>query len=208
MAPQKPPTNTKRGKTKKTKTPKDPNTLPPKEHIFCQEYIIDFNGARAARTAGYSEKTADKQAYQLLEKPRVHAEITRLISERVKRTQITADRVLLELASIAFADLREFGQWDDEGRLSLIPSENLAPAQTRAVRTVKFTRVKKKGFVEEEHMEFSLHDKLSALDKLAKHVGLYRDSGDNGKQSGLMQLAELMAARRAEHTSRRSGDEG
>lgn len=38
---------------------------------FCKEYVLDFNGAAAARRAGYSEHTADIIANELLKDPRV-----------------------------------------------------------------------------------------------------------------------------------------
>lgn len=38
--------------------------LTDKERIFCHQYIVDWNGARAAREAGYSEEHAKDIAYQ------------------------------------------------------------------------------------------------------------------------------------------------
>jgi phage terminase small subunit len=37
---------------------------------FCEEYVIDFNGRRAAVRAGYSELRAAATACDLLEKPK------------------------------------------------------------------------------------------------------------------------------------------
>lgn len=191
-----------RGKISK---PKDPNKLPPKERIFCAEYIIDFNGARAAREAGYSAKTADKQAWQLLEKPRIHAEIQKNIAERVKRTQITADRVVLELAAIAFSNLDDFAEWGSDGHgdnfIRLRASDELTRDQKGVIKSIK--HVRKTGKTNEDTLEIVREDKLSALDKLAKHLGLYRESEDNSQMSGLMQLAQLMAQKRAEREAHR-----
>jgi len=68
--------------------------LTPKQEQFCLEYIVDLNGTQAAIRAGYSEKTANEQASQLLTKPAVKRRVQELMGERSKRTEITADYVL------------------------------------------------------------------------------------------------------------------
>ena len=37
-----------------------------KQEFFCDEYLVDFNATRAAKVAGYSEKTARSQGQRLL----------------------------------------------------------------------------------------------------------------------------------------------
>lgn len=82
--------------------------LTPKQSQFVAEYIVDLNGAAAARRAGYSEHTAREIAAQLMAKPEVLAAIEQAKRERIERTEITADRVLQELARLAFSDPRKF----------------------------------------------------------------------------------------------------
>lgn len=53
------------------------NGLTPKQMRFCEEYMIDMNGTQAAIRAGYSERTANEQASQLLAKLNIQAEIQR-----------------------------------------------------------------------------------------------------------------------------------
>ncbi len=43
--------------------------LTQKQKRFIDEYLIDLNAARAARAAGYSEKTAEKIGSENLHKP-------------------------------------------------------------------------------------------------------------------------------------------
>lgn len=76
--------------------------LTDKQEIFCKEYIIDFNATRAATVAGYSKKTAYASGAENLRKPQIQAEITRLTKDRNERTEITADRVVQELAKFGF----------------------------------------------------------------------------------------------------------
>lgn len=42
--------------------------MTPKQEKFCVEYLVDLNGTQAAIRAGYSEKTANRIANQLLSK--------------------------------------------------------------------------------------------------------------------------------------------
>ena len=76
--------------------------LTDKQKIFCKEYILDFNATRAATAAGYSKKTARNQGCENLSKPNIQKEIKRLMESRNQRTEITADRVVKELAKFAF----------------------------------------------------------------------------------------------------------
>jgi len=81
-----------------------PNALNTRQATFCMEYIVDFNATQAAIRAGYSAKSAHVQAFDLLKKPKVAATIAQLVYARAKRTEITADRVIQELACLAFLD--------------------------------------------------------------------------------------------------------
>lgn len=52
--------------------------LSDKHRRFCEEYIIDFNGAKAAVRAGYSKKTANRTAYRFLKDELIAQEVDRL----------------------------------------------------------------------------------------------------------------------------------
>lgn len=68
-----------------------------KEDRFCQEYIIDYNGTKAAIRAGYSEKTARVTASKLLSKANIAARVRQLQKEQADRLQLSADLVLTKL---------------------------------------------------------------------------------------------------------------
>ncbi len=84
---------------------------------FCQEYIIDFNGKQAAIRAGYSANGASVTACRLLTNPNVSAAIASLVRTKADELQLTAERVMTEVARIAFSDAREL--FDDDGKLKL-----------------------------------------------------------------------------------------
>ncbi len=75
--------------------------LTTKQQQFCMEYLIDMNATAAARRAGYSERTAEQQGYQLLQKTSVKAEIQQLIDERNERVELEASDVVAGLRTLA-----------------------------------------------------------------------------------------------------------
>ena len=75
-----------------------------KQKTFCDEYLIDLNATQAAIRAGYSSKTADRIGPELLGKTCIQENIAKAMAERSKRTGISQDRVIQELARIAFVN--------------------------------------------------------------------------------------------------------
>lgn len=73
-----------------------------KQNLFCKYYIIDFHVTKAAEKAGYSKKTAYSIGSELLKKPEIQDRLKELMKKREERTEITADRVVKELAKFAF----------------------------------------------------------------------------------------------------------
>lgn len=71
------------------------------------EYLVDLNATQAAIRAEYSAKRADAIGYENLRKPEIAEAVSAARKEREKRTEITQDMVLQELAKIGFADIRK-----------------------------------------------------------------------------------------------------
>ena len=71
-----------------------------KQKRFCEEYLIDCNATQAAIRAGYSEKTAGSQAFDLLKKPEIQNYIQELMEDRRKATIASAEEVLEYLTSV------------------------------------------------------------------------------------------------------------
>ena len=81
--------------------------LTEKERIFCHEYIIDWNGSRAARVAKYSEKTATEIAHQNLLKLHIKQYIAYIKDDIAKEAGISKLSLINELKKIAMADISE-----------------------------------------------------------------------------------------------------
>jgi phage terminase small subunit len=153
--------------------------LTEKQKAFVAEYLVDLNATQAARRAGYSEKTAHVIAHENLSKPEIQSEIAKAQEERSIRTGITQDRVLQELARIGFSDLRkvmassgnllEPQEWDDD----------TAPFIASMEIVTKPGGLNADGQREVEHVaKIKAWDKVSALEKMGKHLGMFTDRID------------------------------
>lgn len=151
-----------------------------RQERFCEEYLVDGNATQAAARAGYSRKTAAIQGWELLQKPKIKERLQVLRQEQSRRVQIHADRVLAEVAKIAFADLGDILDFSG-GTLALRPANTIHEDARRALASVKVRR-QVEGSGEEsrqvELIEFRLASKLEALEKLGKHLGIFREQVD------------------------------
>ena len=143
--------------------------MTPKQAMFVQEYLIDLNATRAAIAAGYSKKTAKQIGQENLTKPDVKKAIDEAISERGKRTEITQDRILRELARIAFADPRKIFDWGPGG-VTLKDSASLSNDDAAAVAEVSQTITDSGGSTKGK-----MYDKQRALELLGRHLGMFVD---------------------------------
>ena len=152
--------------------------LTPKQAAFVQEYLVDLNGAAAARRAGYKAKNADDLAVQLLRKTPVQGAIQAALAERTARTAVTQDRVVLELARVAFADMSRLVKFEN-GQMTITETGQLSEDDRRALSELSES-VTENG----RTRKLKVHDKLKALELLGKHLGMFVDkqeiSGPNG----------------------------
>lgn len=169
-------------KKKKSAAP----VLNDQQQLFCREYIVDFNGTQAAIRAGYSPKTAAATASRLLNNVNTQAFLNTLRSEREKRTNITADRVVEQLAKIAFMDVKSIIDWGQEERVvdhkitrdkegnetkepikeffdfvRLLPKDQVDGTLIQNVKMTKYG------------MAIEMPDRMRAFEMLAKHLGVY-----------------------------------
>lgn len=155
--------------------------LTPKQERFCREYIIDLNGRQAAIRAGYSENSAAEIASENLIKPNIATRIQELNIDRQNATGITANRVIEELARIAFSDIRNVLTVDN----ALADVKQLDDDISSAIASIKVTEDKSMGEVIGETKEVKLWDKLRALDALGKHFGIYEKDNKQSKQENV-----------------------
>lgn len=160
--------------------------LTDKQIMFVKEYLIDLNATQAAIRAGYSKKTAGKIGNENLTKPEIQAEIEKCMKAREKRTEVTQDRVVQELAAIAFARATDYAEVVNNS-VKIKNTDQLEENQVRAIAGIK------EGA---NGVEIKLNDKEKALELLGRHLGMFKDkvevSGLNDEKSKLDDLIKQM----------------
>jgi len=142
-----------------------------KQQCFVSEYLIDLNATQAAIRAGYSAKTADQQGSRMLANVKVQQAIAEQMAERSKRTGVNQDRVVLELAKIAFVKMTDIV--NDEGEIRPDATDD----DLACIESVKYKRSDSDTGSSEER-EVKIASKLKALELLGKHLGMLNDKLD------------------------------
>lgn len=143
-----------------------------KQKRFVEEYLIDLNATQAAIRAGYSPKYADREGHKLVENSRVSEAIEKALAERSRRTGINQDRVVQELAKIAFVKITDVVNDDCE----ILPDAD--EADLAAIESVKVKSIPTKSGEVGVEREVKLSSKLKALELLGKHLGMWNDKLD------------------------------
>lgn len=142
--------------------------LTDKQQRFVDEYLIDLNATQAAIRAGYSAKTADQQGSRMLANVKVKQAVAEKQAQRSKRTGVNQDRVVLELAKVAFAKMTDIV--DSKGRIK----EDASLDDLACIESIKYKESDNEygGSVERE---VKIASKLKALELLGKHLGMWSD---------------------------------
>ena len=160
-----------------------------KQKIFADEYLIDLNATRAYKVAYPNVKkdeTAAQAGSRMLRNVKVEAYIKKRMQDRQKRTAITPDMVLQELAAIAFANATDFAQIVN-GRVILTNTADLSEEQMKAIAGIKRGK---------NGIELKLNDKEKALELLGRHLGMFKDrlevSGMEAEKAKLDDILQQM----------------
>ena len=140
-----------------------------KQKLFVEEYLIDLNATQAAIRAGYSPDTAKAIGSENLTKPDIRAHIDKAMAERTKRTGVNADRVVMELAKIAFINAMDV----IDTKTATVKADAL-PEDTAAIQSVK-VKTSSSENSEMVEREIKMADKIKALELLGKHLGMFKD---------------------------------
>ncbi len=158
--------------------------LTPKQLRFVSEYFEGGNKVAAYRQAydcrRMSDTTIRRKAQEVAASPKVAAEIEAHYTDLRSANMVTAERVLQEIAAIAFADFTDFIELF-EGRYQVRDSDDLTKQQRAAIKSIRSVETP-----DGPRVEIELHDKLGALRQLAKSMGLDKSkSSTNATQVSL-----------------------
>ena len=144
-----------------------------KQQLFCEEYLIDLNATQAAIRAGYKPESAGSVGSENLKKPEIRARIDKAMAERSKRTGVNADRVVRELARVAFVNASDVIDMNKATVLNDASRDDMA-----AIASVK-VKVIPGETGDGVEREIRLADKVKALELCGKHLGMFKDSPDS-----------------------------
>lgn len=146
--------------------------LTDRQEQFCKEYIIDLNATQAAIRAGYAAKSADANATRLMGNDGVKERIAELMGNRAKRTEVTADMIVQELALIAFMDIGDLVDSDgDMLDMEELKEQGLSRLIAE-VSTVENTKMGTKTRI------LKALPKMQALKMLGDHLGMFKYNVD------------------------------
>jgi len=170
--------------------------LTTKQKMFCDEYLIDLNATQAAIRAGYSVKTASRIAVELLTKTHVTDRIQERMKDREKRTGITQDMVLKELANIAFDNISNYLEYRTEKTVAGRDPITGAPimeyrtiVDLKDSKTVDTRNIKSVSVGRDGQFKFEQYCKDNALVQIGKHLGMFIDKVEH---SGKIEMPTII----------------
>jgi phage terminase small subunit len=161
--------------------------LTPKHRLFIAEYLTDLNATRAYMATGYRSKSPAVEASKLLRIPKVAAEIAKRHGKRLGKLEITADRVLEELALLGFANMLDYVKFQKNGKSFDIDFSKLTRDQAAAIQEVTVDATGGSNDGERRLVlrnKFKLADKRGALELLGKHLKLFPTKIEVGGPEG------------------------
>ena len=163
--------------SKKKAANKKPWQPTPKQQRFIEEYPVDFNGTQAAIRAKYSKKTAGQAATRLLKNVHIQAAIQKRVGKLTAKADVSVERILAELSKVGFSNLHDYIRITSDGDpyvdLSEITEDQAAALQEITVED--FIDGRGDNARDVRKIKIKTLDKLSALDKLGKYLGMFVD---------------------------------
>jgi phage terminase small subunit len=154
------------------------------QHKFVAEYMIDFNATRAARRSGFS----GRQGWDLLQKPHIFMEVERRKAVVKAQYNITSDRVLEEMAKLAFANMSDYVTRNEDGTVT--PNLKEVPHDKMAAIAEVVSDEDKDG---NRRTRVKLADKKSALDSLGRNLGLFeKDNAQQQRKQNINVIVQLV----------------
>lgn len=174
------------------------NTLTAKQERFVQGLFTGKTQREAYKDA-YSNRMTDKQideeACKLAAKPKVYQRLKELQDEIKERNFITVEKIIEEYAKIGFADIKDYlsfgmkeletGQ-NEDGEPIVVPVQtvNVKPSEEVDGTLISEVSINSKGV-----FTFKMHDKMNALEKMGRYLGMFRDKVEvTGKDGGAIEI--------------------
>lgn len=176
---------------------KNPPKLSDRHRIVIAEYFANGGNKKVAlEAAGYAASTIEHSEHQVFKHPAVAAEIERRQRILAEKSEVKAEWVISKLKELAQASLEPFLRRSDDGGLYFDFTEATPDELARLEEVVTETYVIGRGDSAKQVLKtkIKLSNRLAALDKLARHLGLFKDRLELDASDELVQ--RLAAARK------------
>lgn len=172
--------------------------LTKRQQRFVAAYCHSLDAQKAAIKAGYSKRTVESQAYQLLRNPKIAAEIAKKTKKVCDNFDISPENVLNRIARLAGFDVRKF--FDDKGNPKQI--HELSDAEADAVAGFEFIELFE-GDGEDRHCfghlkKFKIADRGVNLERLGRHLKLFTEKVEHSGEVGVQLIHSVPRPNREE----------
>jgi phage terminase small subunit len=158
---------------------------------FCSEYVIDLNGTKAILRAGSKSKYPEASARQMLRKYTVQKRIGELMQAAAGRNMIEQDHVIGAFAEIGFLDPAEMFDEKDQ----LLSIRRMPRRIRRAISSLEIEENIVNGKTVRRVKKIRLCNKNDALEKLAKHLGLFERDNEQRRQLTIVDIMAIVGVK-------------
>jgi phage terminase small subunit len=141
-----------------------------KAKLFCERYIIDFNGTQSAIEVGVNKDSARTYAYRLLKNVYIQDYIKTLLEARRERFNIDTQEIIAELRKLGFSDI---GSFINKIKFTENGVEVDDDVDTSIIKKITFVKNEK---TQKSKATIELHSKDKALELLMRHLGILTDN--------------------------------
>jgi phage terminase small subunit len=150
-----------------------------RQRRFVNEYLIDCRATAACVRAGYAPKNAHITASRLLTNAKVARAVADGMAKFASRLEISAERVLREMALCGFYNPADYVEIDsDTGAIRMKGFREMPPDAPRALKSISENRAVREGpnggaTTVFDKVKFEWHDKIAALTRLGEYLRLW-----------------------------------
>jgi phage terminase small subunit len=175
--------------------PRKGRDLTDKQEAFVREYCSNgWNATKAVIAAGYTAKnigTAQSIGTENLSKPVIDLAISKKKAELAKKCEVTQEMIVAEMVKVGMANVQDYMDTNNAVRdISELPKDVAAAVESIQV-DVRYDGGDSTGYTEKVRLK--LHSKLTALDQLARHLGLFEKDNRQRQGQGQTLLQILLA---------------
>lgn len=173
--------------------PDDDAKLTARQEKFVKAYVAYGNATKAGLEAGYGQKSAHVTANKMLKNPKIIAAIEQERKPIFNRYEVTAERIVQELARVGFTSMGDLMEVDANGNPDL-KLKDLTDEQKTAISEFQTETYAKGDDASVTKVKVKLHDKLKALEMLGRQLGMFGGKQEDDANSARAEVLRMVMA--------------